>query len=90
MKNRGSLPPAAPILPSPAQIDPTNPESLRAFLVSLTTAVQKHLTDRPPATAAAESRLFRSPDGSTWAVSVADDGTFVADPTGSVQGEPLP
>jgi len=90
MKPRATLPPPVPTMPSPAGLDLTNPESLRGYLTSLALAVQGHLADRPPKATAQESRLFVSPDGKTWAVSIADDGTFVANPVGSTQGLPLP
>lgn len=90
MKPRATLPPPSPTLPSPTGIDPANPESVRGFLVALTSAVQQHLAERPSAQSAQESRLFLSPNGTVYTVSVADDGTLAATPLGSVQGEPLP
>ena len=90
MKSRASLPVGVPRLPDPSGVDVTDANAMRGFLASLTSALVTHLAQRPAIGTAQDSRIFRSPDGKHWAVSVADDGTVTADPLGSTQVLPVP
>jgi hypothetical protein len=84
------LPPAGPRLPDPQGVDLSDPSALREYLTMLTSAISKHLGQRPPPTQATQGALVQSPNGSTFRIKVADDGTLTAQPFGSAQDQPVP
>ena len=90
MKPRSSLPSGLPRLPDPTNVDAGSAEALRGFLISLTSSLQQQLRLRPTANTAQAQRLFTSPNGTTFAVTVEDDGTVTATDIGSTQDKALP
>lgn len=84
------VPVPPPRMPNAADVDVTNPEEMRDFLLRLTSSVQRHLAARPANSTAIEGRLFKAPDGKVYTLSVNSAGAVAVTPFGSAQTKPVP
>lgn len=84
------MPPSLPRLPDPGSVDTSDPHALREYLTLLTSSLAKHLQQRPTMSTAANGRLYQSPSGRTFNLTIDDDGNVVATPFGSAQDRILP
>ena len=90
MKNVNALPTPPPRLPDPTDLDMQDPEKLRGFLTSLTSTLATQLQRRPPLGSTQGSRMWTAPDGTVYAVKVANDGTIFSEPLGSTNIKAVP
>ncbi len=71
------LAPARARLPDESAVDFSDPVAVKAYVASLVAALTQQLAQRPPATTAQFGRLFISPNGTAYEMTVDDAGAPV-------------
>jgi hypothetical protein len=66
--------PTVPRMPDPGSVDFSNPEQTKAFMVNLVASIARALVTRPAQTTPQLSRLFTSPNGTTYEMTLDDAG----------------
>ena len=69
--------PARPRLPDEAAVDFADPVAVKAYMRSLNAAIVQHLSQRQVTGSTVAARLYVSPNGAAWQVSISDAGAWV-------------
>lgn len=63
-----------PKLPDPTLVDFGKPEETKNYMINLASSLGQHLMRRPAVSTPQASRLWLSPNGTAYKMTVSDDG----------------